>query len=96
MPEEAEEAGLVTRKSEKRFTNWPGSVRREDGDAGKAVTTRRRRGMHNGSPEKLLTKTQADEVFSFTKPQWEARAAGSSWVPSCWHVGFPDIKLDYK
>jgi len=26
MPEEAEEAGLVTRKSEKRFTDWPGNV----------------------------------------------------------------------
>jgi len=29
MPEEAEEAGLVTRKSEKRFTDWAGSVRRK-------------------------------------------------------------------
>jgi hypothetical protein len=27
-PEEAEEAGLVSRKSEKRFTDWPESVRR--------------------------------------------------------------------
>jgi len=28
MPEEAEEAGLVTRKSEKRFTDWAASLRR--------------------------------------------------------------------
>jgi len=44
--------------------------------------------MNNGSHEKLLTKPQADEVFSFTKSQWEARAAGSSFVPIDWHIRF--------
>jgi hypothetical protein len=86
MPEEAEEAGLVTRKSEKRFTDWAGSVRRWR--SWKSSDDRRRRGMNNGSHEKLLTKPQADEVFSFTKPQWEARAAGSSLVPIDWHIRF--------
>jgi hypothetical protein len=44
--------------------------------------------MNNGSCEKLLTKKQADEVFSFTKSQWEARAAGRSFVPIDWHMRF--------
>jgi hypothetical protein len=44
--------------------------------------------MNNGSHEKLLTKPQADEVFRFTKAQWEARAAGSGLVPIDWHIRF--------
>src|SRR6516164_298727 len=45
--------------------------------------------MNNGCYEKkLLTKPQADAVFSFTKSQWEARAAGSSLVPIDWHIRF--------
>jgi hypothetical protein len=43
--------------------------------------------MNNGSHEKLLTKKTADEVFSFTKPRWEARAA-VSFVPIDWHIRF--------
>ena len=86
MPEEAEHGSLVTRKSEKRFTDWPASLRRWR--SWKSSDDRRRRGMNNGSHEKLLTKPQADEVFSFTKPQWEARAAGSSLVPIDWHIRF--------
>ena len=54
----------------------------------KSSEDRRRRGMNNGSHEKLLTKPQADEVFSFTKSQWDARAAGRSFVPIDWHMRF--------
>ena len=43
--------------------------------------------MNNGSHEKLLTKAQVDEVFSFTRPQWEAGAA-VRFVPMGWHVQF--------
>src|SRR5262249_62390788 len=76
---------LTTRKSEKRFTDWAASLRRWR--SWKSSDDRRRRGMNNGSHEKLLTKPQADEVFSFTKTQWEARAAGSL-VPIDWHIRF--------
>jgi hypothetical protein len=41
----------------------------------------------HGSNEKLLTKTQVDEDFTFTKPQWEARAA-VRFVPIDWHIRF--------
>jgi hypothetical protein len=50
-------------------------------------TSRNKRRMNNGSHEKLLTKAQVDEVFSFTRPQWEAGAA-VRFVPMGWHVQF--------
>src|SRR6266478_7175384 len=75
----------TTRKSEKKFAVWLTSFGRWRSWKSR---DRRRSGMKNGSYEKLLTKKQADEVFSFTKPQWEARAAGSSFVPIDWHIRF--------
>ena len=66
------------RRPKRRVSRYP-EIREE---------IRRRRGMNNGSHEKLLTKPQADEVFSFTKSQWEARAVGSNLVPIDWHIRF--------
>ncbi len=76
----------MTRKSEKRFTDLASILRRWR--SWKSSQDRRTRGMKNGSYEKLLTKKQADDVFSFTKSQWESRAAGRSFVPIDWHIRF--------
>ena len=77
---------LTTRKSEKSICSLADQLWKRK--SWKSSDDRRRRGMNNGSHEKLLTKPQADEVFSFTKSQWEACAAGSSFVPIDWHIRF--------
>jgi hypothetical protein len=44
--------------------------------------------MDNSAPETLLSKTDADRIFSLTKPEWNQQAkeyVGSGWIVTSQH-----------